>query len=161
MLGATARRAERQVGYEHGGIISQQCYSITKLIYFWVLEGLLYKLAVYRLSEKLHGPLGATCTMMCLHTYAEACVGHVMQRDMGCIHDETSGVSVMTRSALGPEPVPAPAQPRADPLTFCHKCDPHRVASHGPLYSGASAYAHKCVMVHAAPSGLCIFPLSL
>ena len=41
LQGATARGAEGQEGYEcRVDSISQRCYSITKLIYFWVLDGL-------------------------------------------------------------------------------------------------------------------------
>ena len=37
--GVVVRRVERQEGYKLRGTSSQQCYSITKLIYFWVLRG--------------------------------------------------------------------------------------------------------------------------
>ena len=37
--------------------LKQQCYSITKLIYLLVLRGSLYKLTVYIVSRKMHGPL--------------------------------------------------------------------------------------------------------
>ena len=53
------------------------------------------------------------------------------------------------------------AQPQADPPTFHCERDPHRVASRDPLYLRASAYACKHIMARVAPSGPCVFPLSL
>ena len=51
--GAMARGAEGQEGYECGvGDISQRCYSITKLIYFCVLRGLLYNAVDSRAGKK-------------------------------------------------------------------------------------------------------------
>ena len=51
--GVTASGAEGQEGYECGvDNISQQCYSITKLIYFCVLRGLLYNAADYWAGKK-------------------------------------------------------------------------------------------------------------
>ena len=51
--GATARGAEGQEGYEcRVDNISWRCYSITKLIYFWALLGLLYIMADYRAGRK-------------------------------------------------------------------------------------------------------------
>ena len=48
-----ARGAEWQEGYEcRVDNISQQCYSITKLIYFCVLRGLLYNTADYRAGKE-------------------------------------------------------------------------------------------------------------
>ena len=47
------RRAEGPEGYKYGvGNISQRCYSITKLIYFCVLRGLLYNMVDYRAGKK-------------------------------------------------------------------------------------------------------------
>ena len=78
------------------GQYSWQFYLITKLIYFWVLGGLLYESAVYRASEKMHGPLGAVRTMthsvhMQMHTTG---VGHVMRCNTGRIRNETFGVGL-------------------------------------------------------------------
>ena len=51
--GVTARGAEGQEGYECGvDNISWRCYSITKLIYFCVLRGLLYNTVDYRAGKK-------------------------------------------------------------------------------------------------------------
>ena len=53
LRGATVRGAEGQEGYEcRVDNISRQCYSITKLIYFYVLRGLLYNVADYRAGKK-------------------------------------------------------------------------------------------------------------
>ena len=42
-----------QAGYEHRvGDILWRCYSITKLIYFWALLGLLYIMVDYRAGRK-------------------------------------------------------------------------------------------------------------
>ena len=54
--GQVARSDSKTSGEARGqqvrrGQISQQCYLITKLIYFLVLGGLLYKLAVYSASQ--------------------------------------------------------------------------------------------------------------
>ena len=68
------RGAEGQEGYKCGvGNISRRCYSITKLIYFWVLRGLLYNTADSRAVRKLHGPLGAMYAMTCSRAYAMTC----------------------------------------------------------------------------------------
>ena len=51
--GAMVRGAEGQEGYEcRVDNISWRCYSITKLIYFWALLGLLYIMADYRAGRK-------------------------------------------------------------------------------------------------------------
>ena len=66
-----ARGAEGQEGYECGvGNISQRCYSITKLIYFCVLRGLLYNAADSRAGKKTARTTGAMYAMTRLHAPA-------------------------------------------------------------------------------------------
>ena len=43
--------------------ISQQCYSITKLIYFWVLDRLFIQVGGLQSKQETARPLGATRTM--------------------------------------------------------------------------------------------------
>ena len=92
-----ARGAEGQKGYEcRVDNISQQCYSITKLIYFCVLRGLLYNTVDYRAGKEA----ARTTRGRAYHdTLARVCgcvmgVGHMMQRDVGHVCDETSGVGL-------------------------------------------------------------------
>ena len=72
--GVTARGAEGPEGYECGvGNISRQCYSITKLIYFCVLRGLLYNAADYRAGKKTtRTTRGHVCHDTLAHTSVDA-----------------------------------------------------------------------------------------
>ena len=67
--GAMARGAEGPEGYECGvGNISWRFYSITKLIYFCVLRGLLYNAVDYRAGKKIAWTTrGCICHDMLAH----------------------------------------------------------------------------------------------
>ena len=77
-------------------VVLQQCYSITKLIYFLSLGGFYtdWWSTALSTSEKLHGPLGPCipwCARVCIWMRATG-VGHMMRHDAWCGHDETSVV---------------------------------------------------------------------
>ena len=68
----------------------------------------------------------------------------------------TLGQRVMTRSTLGPEPIPAPAQPQTDPRCFI--TDMPRVASRHVTCS-RRAHLQTCASAsrHARPLVVCVF----